>query len=265
MNESSLERRWIPFRELVAGIVVILVLGISCSSTSQTNVTASQGGSAGIGGSGTAAGGSSSASTTSGGTGNTDCSAGATLAPDLHAACIEDLGQGRVRIRYDFATADQALDWAASTEATVSVNQRALTVAAYDTIGVAIFKKKLHVDKASFTVTLLSGTTTNWYINTIWSGSWNPDAGFAGYHDNTGRGFIINGTKYAAAVTSPLSVGGLHDAAIEQSDTELKWDQDGDVMTEAVGPLPVTDRSFALGAWQASAAYYDVVFEGTLN
>jgi hypothetical protein len=280
MNESLLEVGKPRLDKLAVLTALVLGLSVNCSSTSQTNVIASQGGSSGLGEStaengGTAAGTSSSSTSAgaggqgggapTGGTGNADCSAGATLVPDLHAACIEDLGQGKLRIRYDFSSSDQGLDWAASTEATVSVGQNALVIDAHNTIGVAIFKKKLHVDKASFSVTLLSGYTTNWYINTIWTGTWNPDAGYGGYHDTTGRGFIINGTKYSPDDVSPIAVGVLHDVTVTQSNTTLEWDQDGTPMTQTVGPLPVTDRSLALGAWESAAAFYNVVFEGTLN
>ncbi|HEY5958333.1 MAG TPA: hypothetical protein VIV60_17335, partial [Polyangiaceae bacterium] len=154
-----------------------------------------------------------------------------------------------------------------STGASVSVAQRALVVAIPDSsgIGVAIFKRKLHVEKVSFSVTLLSGSTTNWYVNTIWSGSWKPEAGYGSYHDYSGRGFITNGVEQPPADISPLSVGVMHKSTITQSDNQLTWDLDGKVITETVAPLPVTDRILALGAWESSAAYYNVVFEGTLN
>lgn len=267
----------------MAAAVAAIAYCVSCSSTTQTNVLATQGGYGGLAGSSvpstggtagtvenggtTSVGGAQAGSTAAGGAGNGSCAAGAALAPDLHAACIEDLGQGKLRLSYDFSDASQALDWSSSTGAAVSVNQRALVIVSPEGggIGVAIFKKKLHVEKASFSFTLLSGNTANWYINTIWSGSWNPDSGYGGYHDYTGRGFIINGTEHSPADVSPLSVGVMHENTVEQSDSEIKWSQDGSVMTQTVSPLPVKDRIFALGAYDSSAAFYHVIFEGTLN
>jgi hypothetical protein len=130
---------------------------------------------------------------------------------------------------------------------------------------VALFRRKLHVDKASFTATLLSGSTFNWYINTLWTGAWDPPAGYSGYHDKTGRGFVINGSDYSPDDVSPLSVGVSHTITVEQSNTELRWEQDGTAISADVSPLPVTDRNLALGAWDSSAAFYDVVIEGTLD
>lgn len=275
-------------RALVAAVLLVLVGGTACSSTSSTHVDGAAtpgGGSDGSGGERTAGsggtgadsqGGSSSTSTgtASGGSGTTseggaasaDCAAGKLLVPDLNAACIEDLGQGKLRFTYDFATTEQGQDFAPSTGATVSVKGGALVVVpAEGDTGIAIFKKQLHVNRASFKATLMSGTTLLWYVNTIWSGYWNPDAGYAGYHDYTGRGFIANGTEYPPAEVTPISVGVLQSNTIEQTDSELTWDQDGSVIKQTVAPLPVTDRIFGLGATRSSAAFYNVVFEGTLN
>ncbi len=132
-------------------------------------------------------------------------------------------------------------------------------------VGVAIFTKKLHVDKLAYQVTLLTGKTTLWYINTVWVGSWNPDAGYGGHHDNTGRCFIINGTEYNSDAVTPITVGILQTNTIEHSNSKLKWDQGDNVIAKAVGPLPVTDRILALGAWQSSAAFYNIVFECAWN
>jgi len=272
MYESILRPNRGAFGKLALLVTLSIYAGAACSSTSQTNVVVAQGGSDSTGGSSEQPGGGTVGTVTNsaggaGGAGGANCAAGATLVPELHAACIEDLGQGKVRITYDFASANQALDWSPATDATVAVNQGALVVTAPTGggIGAAIFKKQLHVDKASFRVLLLSGSTTNWYINTLWSGSWNPDAGYGAYHDTTGRGFIINGTEYSPSDVSPLSVGVMHNNTVEQSDTQIKWTQDGTVMTETVTPLPVTNRILALGAYDSSAAFYNVVFEGTLN
>jgi len=259
------------FNSVIATLkTLVLSSTIGCSSTTQTNVIASDntGGTAGTGpvstggsGNGGSANGGQAGATTGG---NGTCSPA--LAPDLHASCVEDLGQGVLRVSYDFAAADQALDWSSSPGASVSVSQKALVVtSASNDIGVAILKKKLHVYKVSYQVTLLAGNTTNWYINTVWDGRWNPAAGYGGYHDYTGRGFLINCSKYTPADVSPLSVGVLEDVVIEQTDNQLNWTQVGVVMTENVAPVPVTDRILALGAWESSAAFYNLVIEATLN
>jgi hypothetical protein len=258
-----------PKSPILTLTALVLSSTIGCSSTTQTNVIASDGtggtgefttGGSGNGGSANASGGQAGAPTT----GNGACSPA--LAPDLHASCVEDLGQGVLRLSYDFAAADQLLDWSSSPGASVSVSQKALVVtSASNDIGVAILRKKLHVYKTSYQVTLLAGNTTNWYINTVWDGRWNPAAGYGGYHDYTGRGFLINGSKYTPADVSPLSVGVLEDVVIEQTDTQLSWTQVGVVMTENVAPVPVTDRNLALGAWESSAAFYNLVIEATLN
>jgi hypothetical protein len=254
-------------RSIIARSTVATAMGlcgaVACSTTTQTT-TVSGDGQGGAGGTTGASTEDTSGGTAAGGVVNAGCSAA--LQPDLHAACIEDLGQGVFRFHYDFTTADQALDWAPSTGTTQMVNQKALVItAAPDEIGVAIFKKKLHTSKLSFSVTLLSGKTTNWYINTIWSGYWNPDSAYAGYHDYSGRGFVINGEQINPDDVSPLSVGVMQNVVIEQTDSELKWEQGGVTITHAVAPVPVNDRILAIGAWDASAAFYNVVIEGTLN
>lgn len=65
------------------------------------------------------------------------------LAPDLHANCIEDLGDSRLRITYDFDDPEQLWDFGMSANGTMEVLSGSLIVTCDDSNYCAAFSSAI--------------------------------------------------------------------------------------------------------------------------
>jgi acylphosphatase len=186
----------------------------------------------------------------------------------LHGA-VESLGNNRVRVTYDFQSAEQLQDFVSTNAAATAVSLTdgrlvVQNVATTDTINAARLIKGFKVDSMQYQAELVSGAHLNVYVGTLWDGTWNPARGYGAIHRADGRVFVANGRETSAA--SPAVVPGtLYNGRIDATEQGLTWTVDGNAQTLAFPYYGGASRTVVLGGYASTVAFDNLVLEGTVD
>ena len=182
----------------------------------------------------------------------------------LHGV-VEDIGDGRVRITYDFETEDQVEDWLPvdSEETGVAIVDGRLEISGYMADGMALFIRNLRVDSLLYEVEWLNGSHVSIYLGVEWDYTWRPEIGYGLIHYYSGRLAIDN---YA---TIPLGGAPLVQDHIYQGDIlaetdGITWALDDEIISVPLSYSNDVTRSLAIGAYSSRAAFDNIVIEGEL-
>lgn len=263
---TSFRARCVVALTLVGATAVAGCSSVTKADVDGTGATSGTGGTATSGGSSSGgAGGASGAAPGTGGDvgagGTLPTSCDPTLAPDLNATCIEDLGDSRVRITYDFEAAEQLQDFAMSAGGTMEWVGGSLVLTC-DGGGycAAIFSSRLLVDHATVIAVPVDAPDVLVSVNTAASG-----VGYGCYGDDYGLGFAFGDESFEQAMPVPTEAGTRYEINVTQTETTLTCDFNGLEYSGDYVLVPTTDRLFALASWAAQVAFESVVIEGRLD
>lgn len=183
---------------------------------------------------------------------------------------VESLGDDRVRVTYDFQTADQLQDFVStySEFATVSLAGGRLLVQRVGDANAPIaarLVKGFKADSIRYQAELVDGNHINVYLGTRWDGAWNPVRGYGVIHSPDGRLFVGNGSRLDLPATTPPVPGVVYTGTIVATDAGLTWTFDGETASFAQPYYGGTSRTIALGGYASSVAFDNIVLEGTVE
>lgn len=182
---------------------------------------------------------------------------------------VEEIGNGRVRITYDFETAKQLEDWlpADPTETSVFIQDGRLHMEYIEHGGesfVAFLDRGLRVDSMTYETELLDGNHINIYIGTEWNHSWLPKVGFGLIHRWYDRRFTVNGEFFSVG-GSGAKKGNIYTGEIIAESDEITWTVNDETFSIGVDyPNDVT-RSLLIGGFSSNTAFDNIIIEGELE
>jgi hypothetical protein len=196
---------------------------------------------------------------------------------ELHGA-VESLGDGKVRITYDFSSADQILDWdtpdndSTSLEIVDGVLKVSYSAGGRE-LAITRFKKELRTDLLRYDARVIEAEDDkyhiNFYVRTLWDGSWQANQGYGGIHRDDGRLFTFKGVSDNQAWGSKIINDHRYAVVVTISDltstSEISWDVDGKIETRQGQFDTNTNRSLFLGGWRSTVLFDNIVIEGQLD
>jgi hypothetical protein len=196
-----------------------------------------------------------------------------TLTSDLHGV-VEALENGRVRISYDFSSADQLLDWDTPDVDSTSLGIiNGMLKVSYSGEGgsfaITRFKKELRTDLLRYEAKVIDTINDNYHINfyvrTLWDGSWQANGGYGGIHRKDGRLFSFKGVYDNPSWGNTIASHHRYKVVVKISESIISWDVDGDIVARQGQFDTNTNRSLLLGGWQSTVLFDNIVIEGELD
>jgi len=169
---------------------------------------------------------------------------------------------------YDFKTEADFSDWEIS-GATETVSRgvgKGLVVPHGGRPGVAINRNRFSVRILEFTARGETGSHVNWYVHTVWTGSYRPRIGIGGFINKDGCSLIVNG-RVIALPGSPKIDRGEHRYKIVINDGRVFWGIDGRLVTERLIPPSLEKGSgrVAVGGWKSRVVFSSIRIVGTVH
>lgn len=195
------------------------------------------------------------------------------LPSDLHGV-VEALENGKVRISYDFSSADQLLDWDTpeidSTHLEIVDGKLKVSyVGTSGDFGIARFKKELRTDLLQYDAEVINTNDIyyhiNFYVRTLWDNSWKADQGYGGIHRGDGRLFAFKGVSDTPSWGQAIVPNHQYEVVVKISTNKISWDIDGDIETRQGQFDTNTNRSLLLGGWRSTVLFDNIVIEGEMN
>ena len=178
---------------------------------------------------------------------------------------VEDLGNGRVRITYNFETENQLEDWLPvdSEETNISIVDGRLVIGGSTMVGFALLTRGLRVDSMQFEVELLAGSQVTTYLGAEWDGARYPAIGYGLAHYSGGRGYSENGVRTGLGGTRTVTNHVYQWDILAEADG-ITWAIDDEVMSIPLSYSDDATKSLAIGAYSSTAAFDNIVIEAEL-
>jgi hypothetical protein len=182
---------------------------------------------------------------------------------------VEDLGNGRVRVTYDFEDADQLLDWipanADNSDLTIEDGRLIVTkTVAADIVSSSLLDRGVYVDMMTYDAEIIDSDHINVYMGVVWDDDFNPAIGYGMIHRNDGKLFSDNGLVYELG-GDPIEFDHVYHGTIYADPDEISWTVDDETLNFAVDYEYDVTRSIGFGTWSGVVAFDNIVFEGELE
>lgn len=178
---------------------------------------------------------------------------------------VEELGDGRVRITYDFETEDQLEDWLAvdSDNTDIAIVDGRLVISGTRMLGYTLLTRGLRVDSLQFEAELLTGSQITTYLGVEWDGARYPAIGYGLAHFNGGRGYSANGVQANLGGTGIVTNQVYQWNILAEADG-ITWTIDDEAVTIPLAYSDDMTKSLAIGGYSSQTAYDNLVIEGEL-
>lgn len=178
---------------------------------------------------------------------------------------VEEIGDGRVRITYDFETAEQVNDWLPPNpdEASATIEDGRLIVSGSAYFSAALLIRELRVDYLTYEAEIVAGNHINIYLGIEWDDSWNPAVGYGLVHLTGGKFYTENGTQTLLGGTHAV-VGQLYQGEIIAASDRITWTVDEETFEIPLEYSSDVTGSLSVGGYNSTVAFDNLVIEAEL-
>lgn len=181
---------------------------------------------------------------------------------------VEDLGDGQVRVTYDFETDVQLLDWApVDTELSDATIEDGRLILSELVTGLAVSQlaRGIRVDSISYEAEILEGIHVNVYFGIDnWANFWAPDNGYGLIHRWDGQ--LVSDQGAVTQVSEVhAELGVPYTGSVIADPTEIIWTVNGDEISYATDYASNVGRNILIGSWDSTVAFDNIVIEGELE